>query len=75
MKKKKNMLETNITEAANIFIWIVCLGIGFVAGLIALDTYKPKEKDKTETSKWSTAFNLIISTDTYILTHPQGFLN
>ena len=51
VKKKKNMLETNITEAANIFIWIVCLGIGFVAGLIALDTYKPKGKDKTETSK------------------------
>jgi hypothetical protein len=45
------MLETNITEAANIFMWILCLGIGFVAGLIALDTYKPKEKDKTESSK------------------------
>lgn len=44
------MLETNITEAANIFIWIVCLGIGLVAGLIAIDTYKPKKKDNKEIS-------------------------
>ena len=44
------MLETNITEAANIFIWIVCLGIGLMAGLIALDSYKPKEKDNSESS-------------------------
>ena len=45
------MLETNITEAANIFIWIVCLGIGLVAGLIAIDNYKPKKKDKAGSSK------------------------
>ena len=42
---------TNITEAANIFLWIVCIGIGFVAGLIAIDNYKPKEKGNTKTSK------------------------
>jgi len=44
------MLETNITLAANIFIWIVCLGIGFLAGLIAIDNYKPKKKGNTENS-------------------------
>lgn len=45
------MLETHITEAANIFIWIVCLGIGLVAGLIAIDNLQLKEKDKSESSK------------------------
>jgi hypothetical protein len=44
------MLETNITQAANIFIWIVCIGIGFVAGLIAIDNYKPSKKDNKKAS-------------------------
>jgi hypothetical protein len=44
------MLETNITEAANIFIWIVCLGIGFITGIIAIDTYKPKEKENKDST-------------------------
>lgn len=44
------MLETNITQAANIFIWIVCIGIGFVTGLIAIDNYKPAKKDNKKAS-------------------------
>jgi len=44
------MLSAPIAEGANLFIWIVCIIGGFVAGLIAIDTYKPKKKkqDKTE---------------------------
>jgi hypothetical protein len=46
------MLETNITEGANIFIWIVCLSIGFLSGLIAIDSYIPKKKGgKNQTVK------------------------
>jgi len=48
VKKNSNMLETNITEAANIFIWIVCLGIGLVAGLVVIDNYKPKGKENSD---------------------------
>lgn len=45
-EKEKDMLEAPIAEGAEIFIWIVCIGAGFVAGLIAIDTYKPKKKEK-----------------------------
>jgi len=44
------MLETNITEGANIFIWIVCLSIGFLSGLIAIDSYIPKKKEEKKES-------------------------
>lgn len=39
------MLSAPIGEAANIFIWIVCILGGFVSGLMAIDTYRPKGKD------------------------------
>jgi hypothetical protein len=38
------MLSAPIAEGANIFIWIACILGGFVAGLIAIDNYKPKNK-------------------------------
>jgi hypothetical protein len=38
------MLTAPIAEGANIFIWMVCILGGFVTGLIAIDTYKPKDK-------------------------------
>lgn len=44
------MLETNITEAANIFLWIVCIGIGLVIGLTTIDVYKSDKEDTSEPS-------------------------
>jgi hypothetical protein len=38
------MFEAPIAQGAEIFIWIVCILAGFVAGLIAIDTYKPEKK-------------------------------
>ncbi len=44
------MLSAPIAEGANIFIWIFCILGGFVAGLMAIDTYKPKnnKQEKSE---------------------------
>lgn len=38
------MLTAPIAEGANIFIWIVCILGGFVAGLMAIDSYQQKDK-------------------------------
>ncbi len=40
------MFNAPIAEGAEIFIWIVCIIGGFVAGLVAIDTYKPKRKNQ-----------------------------
>ena len=38
------MLTAPIAEGANIFLWVVCIAAGLVAGLIAIDTYIPAKK-------------------------------
>lgn len=38
------MFEAPIAQGADIFIWIVCILAGFVAGLIAVDSYKSEQK-------------------------------
>lgn len=38
------MFEAPINEGAEIFIWIVCILGGLVAGVIAVDTYKSEKK-------------------------------
>jgi hypothetical protein len=47
-KKIEDMLSAPIAEGANIFIWIACILGGFVAGLIAIDTYKPGNKNQDQ---------------------------
>jgi len=44
------MLTAPIAEGANIFIWMVCILGGFVAGVMAIDIYKQKneEQDQSE---------------------------
>jgi len=42
------MLTAPIAEGANIFIWIVCILGGFVAGLMVIDNYKPKNKKRDQ---------------------------
>lgn len=42
------MLSAPIGGPANLFIWIICLAIGFTAALIAIDNLPKKKKEKTE---------------------------
>lgn len=44
------MLETNITQAANIFLWILVIGIGFTVGIVVNDFLRSQKQDKTENS-------------------------
>jgi hypothetical protein len=38
------MFDAPISQGADIFIWIVCILAGLVAGVIAIDTYNPEKK-------------------------------
>lgn len=38
------MLDAPISVGADIFIWIVCILAGLIAGIIAIDTYKTENK-------------------------------
>jgi hypothetical protein len=40
------MLNAPIGEAANIFIWGVCIVAGVVAAIVTLDNLKPGKKEK-----------------------------
>ncbi len=42
------MLNAPIAEGANIFLWMASILGGFVAGLIAIDTYKPQDKNRDQ---------------------------
>ena len=42
------MLNAPIGGPANLFIWIVCITIGFVAAIITIDNLPKKKKQNTE---------------------------
>ncbi len=42
------MLSAPIGGPAEIFIWIVCITIGFTSAIIAIDNLPKKKKHKTE---------------------------
>jgi hypothetical protein len=42
------MLSAPIAEGANIFIWMVCILGGFTAALVAIDNYKPNNKNQDQ---------------------------
>ncbi len=42
------MLNAPIGGPANLFIWIVCIVVGFVTAVIAIDNLPKKKKEKSE---------------------------
>jgi hypothetical protein len=44
------MLTTPIGGPANMFIWILCILIGFTAALIVIDNLPKRKKEKSDRS-------------------------
>ena len=42
------MIDPPIGDGANLFLWIVCILIGFVAALSFVDNMKPQKSDKED---------------------------